>query len=69
MNERLKSARKAKGLTQADMAALLGYRSKSGYAMVETGRNIPPLGTALKIAMIVGSDVESLFSASDNNNP
>ncbi|MFS0727069.1 helix-turn-helix transcriptional regulator [Paenibacillus sp. 1P07SE] len=61
MNARLKAARKAKGLTQAEMALLLGYRSKSGYAMVENGRNVPPLNVALAIAKIVGHDVETLF--------
>ncbi|GBF76564.1 putative transcriptional regulator [Paenibacillus sp. 598K] len=61
MNAKLKAARRAKGLTQADMAAMLGYRSKSGYAMVENGKNTPPLDVALAIARIVGQDVETLF--------
>ncbi|XEC93644.1 helix-turn-helix transcriptional regulator [Paenibacillus tarimensis] len=61
MNVRLKALRKSKGFTQAEMAALLGYRSKSGYAMVESGKNNPPLHIALKIALIVESDVDTLF--------
>lgn len=65
MNARLRSARRAKGLTQEEMAKLLGYQSKSGYSMIETGRNRPPLPTALHIAKIVGREVEWLFPADD----
>lgn len=65
MNDRLRSARKAKGLTQEEMAKLLGYQSKSGYSMIETGRNRPPLPIALHIAKIVGQEVEALFPSSD----
>jgi|GEM_PF-1785485 len=62
VNRRLKEARKAAGLTQSQMAALLGYRSKSGYAMIENGHNRPPLPVALQIAAIVKMDVEELFA-------
>jgi DNA-binding XRE family transcriptional regulator len=65
MNDRLRKARRAKGLTQEEMAKLLGYQSKSGYSMIETGRNRPPLPVALHIAKIVGQEVEQLFPASD----
>ncbi|TNJ64031.1 helix-turn-helix transcriptional regulator [Paenibacillus hemerocallicola] len=65
MNDRLRKARRAKGLTQDEMAKLLGYQSKSGYSMIETGRNRPPLPVALHIAKIVGQEVEQLFPASD----
>ncbi|PZD94687.1 transcriptional regulator [Paenibacillus sambharensis] len=62
MNHRLKQARKALGYTQSDLAAMLGYRSKSGYAMIENGRNNPPLHIALKLSGILGSDVHTLFT-------
>jgi DNA-binding XRE family transcriptional regulator len=65
MNDRLRKARRAKGLTQEEMAKLLGYQSKSGYSMIETGRNRPPLPIALQIAKIVGQEVEQLFPASN----
>lgn len=65
MNDRLRKARRAKGLTQEEMAKLLGYQSKSGYSMIETGRNRPPLPIALQIAKIVEQEVEQLFPAND----
>jgi len=60
-NEKLKNARLEKGFTQEDMATMLGYSSKSGYAMIETGQNKPTLITALKISKIFGKDVSYLF--------
>lgn len=60
-NEKLKAARKAKGFTQQFMASQLGYSSKSGYNMIERGKNKPPLTTAMKIAALLDSDVNSLF--------
>jgi putative transcriptional regulator len=68
MNDRLRKARRAKGLTQEEMAKLLGYQSKSGYSMIETGRNRPPLPIALHIAKIVGQEVEQLFPAGGVHN-
>lgn len=74
MDGRLKQVRKAKGYTQADMAALLGYSSKSGYAMIENGRNVPKLHTAIRIARILDMEIETLFgitpprSMLDNSN-
>lgn len=61
MNDRLRKARQAKGLTQEEMARMLGYQSKSGYSMIETGRNQPRLPIALHISKIVGVEVEQLF--------
>lgn len=69
MNDRLRNARRAKGLTQEEMAKLLGYQSKSGYSMIETGRNRPPLPVALHIAKIVGQEVEQLFAPQDVHSP
>jgi DNA-binding XRE family transcriptional regulator len=43
------------------MARLLGYKSKSGYNMIEKNRNQPPLRTALRIAEILDCDVSELF--------
>ncbi|GAA3411230.1 helix-turn-helix transcriptional regulator [Paenibacillus hodogayensis] len=65
MNTRLRNARRAKGLTQEEMAKLLGYQSKSGYSMIETGRNRPPLPVALRIAQIVDQEVGQLFPADE----
>jgi transcriptional regulator with XRE-family HTH domain len=64
MNIRLKKARKKKGLTQEQMARKLGYRSKSGYAMIENGRNQATVETAINIAEILDETVEYLFGKS-----
>jgi len=61
MNKKLKEARKENGITQEEMAKILGYSSKSGYSMIETGRNSPPLHIAIKIAEILKKDVSYLF--------
>ena len=44
------------------MAELLGYRSKSGYNMIELGSNKPPLKKALKIAELLDVSLEELFA-------
>jgi putative transcriptional regulator len=69
LNERLRQARRAKKLTQEQMARLLGYKSKSGYNMIEKNRNQPPLRTALKIAEILECDVMELFEHLRNQPP
>lgn len=37
INKTLKRIRKSKGLTQEQMASILGYKHKSGYCMLENG--------------------------------
>lgn len=69
MNEVLKNARLEKGYTQEEMAALLGYKSKSGYCMIERGVNQPPLRIALRISEILGPPVGNLFSDIDVHAP
>lgn len=41
IGERIKYLREQKGLTQNELAALLGYKSKSSVAHIENGRDIP----------------------------
>lgn len=41
IGERIKKARIKKGLTQEELAGLLGYKSKSSVAHIENGRDIP----------------------------
>jgi repressor LexA len=41
IGERIKEARIRKGLTQEELANLLGYKSKSSVAHIENGRDIP----------------------------
>ena len=55
--------RKARGYTQEDMKALLGYHASSRYAMYETGARKPNVVEALRIARVLGETVEYLFVA------
>ena len=59
----LAMVRKAKGYTQEDMKALLGYHAGSRYAMYETGARKPNVVEALRIAQVLGETVEYLFVA------
>ena len=59
--ENLKKLRKSKGITQAEMAEMLGYKGKSSYCMLENGRVRMQLDTARRIAEILEVDVNTLF--------
>lgn len=59
--EALRIARRAAGLTVEEAARLAGYRSKSGWAMVELGTNTPPLERMLRIAEVVRRPAWELF--------
>lgn len=50
----LREARKAKGWTQEEAAAEVGYSGKSSWAMVETGRATPGIDQMLLIARKLG---------------
>ena len=41
IGERVKKLRKEKGMTQEELAARLGYKSKSSVTHIENGRDIP----------------------------
>ena len=41
IGDRVKELRTKKGLTQQDLAELLGYKTKSSVAHIEKGRDIP----------------------------
>ncbi|WP_066639191.1 helix-turn-helix transcriptional regulator [Desulfolucanica intricata] len=59
MNEILIQARKERGFTQEQAAAVIGI-NRSTYAHCERGR-IPCLETALKIAQALNKSVEEIF--------
>lgn len=60
-NNRLIAARKAKKLTQTQLALMLGFKGKQSVANWENGHSTPTLETALRIADILEKDVEFLF--------
>ena len=57
----LKQERRRSGLTQADVAALLGLMSHSNVKGYERGRHLPSLRTALSYQAIFGKPVAELF--------
>ncbi|MEC0370854.1 helix-turn-helix transcriptional regulator [Paenibacillus chibensis] len=60
-NLALSGARKDKGLTQEELAALLGY-SKATVSNWENGYSSPSLSDAFKISRILNKDINKLFS-------
>ncbi|MED5017901.1 helix-turn-helix transcriptional regulator [Paenibacillus chibensis] len=60
-NEALAGARKNKGLTQEELASLLGY-SKATVSNWENGYSNPSLSDAFKISRILNKDINKLFS-------
>lgn len=60
LENRLRAAREARGLTQADLAGLIGVSRKT-VNTVENGVFIPSTVIALKLASVLGEPVESLF--------
>ncbi|MTP77995.1 helix-turn-helix domain-containing protein [Turicibacter sanguinis] len=58
--KRIKAERIAKGLTQDEMAQLLGWKSRAAYAKRENGIVAIGADELLKIAIILGYSSESL---------
>jgi DNA-binding XRE family transcriptional regulator len=57
----LKKIREQEGYTQEDMAILLGYKHKSGYNQLETGKRKIDLNQAKKIADFFNKTIEEIF--------
>lgn len=57
----LKVQRAMRNLTQADLAVMAGVTRKSVNA-IETGRMVPSVLLALKLARVLSVSVEALFS-------
>lgn len=60
---RIREAREAKGLTQAELAARIGVSRKT-INTVENAVFVPSTAIALKLARALGEPVEALFSLS-----
>lgn len=58
----LKELRQNKGLTQTEVAQLIG-KSNRIISHYETGRVIPPLEVAVKLAKVLGVSVEEIYEA------
>lgn len=60
MTNRIRELREAKGMTQAELAALADVARQTIIA-VEKGRYDPSLSLAFRIADILGKSVEAVF--------
>jgi len=64
----IKVQRAMRDLTQADLAALAGVTRRSVNA-IETGRMVPSVLLALKIARALGVSVETIFALHPRTDP
>lgn len=58
---RIASLRRARGWSQEELARRIGV-SRAGVGAIETGRTVPSVTTALRLAQALGCSVESLFA-------
>jgi putative transcriptional regulator len=65
LRNRVREVREAQGLTQAQLADLIGTSRKT-VNTVENGVFVPSTVTALKLARALGEPVERLFSLVGN---
>ncbi|SDL83092.1 putative transcriptional regulator [Franzmannia pantelleriensis] len=60
MNNHIRALRKARQLTQADLAEAMGV-SRNTINSIEVGRYVPSLPLALRLARFFGKPVEEVF--------
>jgi molybdate-binding protein/DNA-binding XRE family transcriptional regulator len=60
---RVAEARRLRGWSQGELARRVGV-SRAGIGAIETGRVVPSVATALRLAAALGSSVEALFGDS-----
>jgi putative transcriptional regulator len=65
LKNRIKVQRAMKDLTQADLATMAGVTRRSVNA-IETGRMVPSVLLALRIARALGVTVETIFGFEDS---
>lgn len=61
MTNRIAEFRKAQGLTQPQLAELLGYKSYQMIQALELGKRTPSVELAIRIARALQTTVEELF--------
>ena len=62
LNNYLRSYRRRTGLSQSDVAFLLGSHNEAQVSRYEKGHHLPPLRTALAYTAIFGVSLGELFS-------
>ncbi len=60
VGNRVKEIRKKLGLTQAQLAEIVGV-SRVSIVAIETGRYIPTIETALRISQALNTPIDQLF--------
>ncbi|GGK05117.1 helix-turn-helix transcriptional regulator [Pseudomonas matsuisoli] len=68
MNNRLRTLRTEKGWTQADLGSALDV-SRQAVNALETGKHLPSLDLAFRIAVTFGLKVEDIFENPYRQNP
>lgn len=61
VGERIALRRKALGLTQSELASLMGYKSKAAISKIETGVNDIAQSTIVKFAEVLDTSVAFLM--------
>lgn len=61
LQTRLRHLRRSAGLTQDDIARVLGVGGRSYVAMLETGDRIPQVRDTILLAMLFGTEEASMF--------
>lgn len=65
MPTNLKKIRESKGLTQQEMAKMLGYKSLSKYNEIENGHRALPVRKAILAAEILNCSMDEIFLPSN----
>ncbi|MCQ6303685.1 MULTISPECIES: helix-turn-helix domain-containing protein [Bacillus] len=58
--EKIKELRLSKGLTQNEVAKIMGYTSRNSYSQVETGKREPKLFKLSLLAGLYGMTIDEL---------
>ena len=54
IGSRIRTAREARGLSQTEIAELLGYQYQSGYQKIESGQQPPSVDVLRRLHMVLG---------------
>jgi len=67
IGDRLRAERSKKNMTQAEVAKAMDM-AQSQYGKVETGKVVPSLKTLIKVAEVLGTDINKIVYGSDDPN-
>lgn len=67
LGKRMKEAREIAGLSQAEAAALLGYRQAVQLSLMESGQRMPPARVLIACAVLYGTTMDFLCGLVDDS--